>query len=116
MFGFIVNMPTVSVPEGVAKFLLIDGQQRLTTGFILLSLLRNEARESQGAFLLPPQPKQKDVHCGGSGGRRHGGGTLGPFRYALSATIIAESRGAKRKTEKRKGVPKVPLVKNDDID
>jgi len=41
---------------------------------------------------------------------------LGPFRYALSATIIAESRRAKRKTEKRKGVPKVPLVKNDDID
>ncbi|BBO16182.1 conserved hypothetical protein [Candidatus Brocadia pituitae] len=27
--GSIVNMPTVSVPEGVAKYLLIDGQQRL---------------------------------------------------------------------------------------
>lgn len=44
--GSIVNMPTVSVPEGVAKYLLIDGQQRLTTIFILLSLLRNKARES----------------------------------------------------------------------
>ncbi len=45
--GSIVNMPTVSVPEGVAKFLLIDGQQRLTTIFILLTLLRNKAREIQ---------------------------------------------------------------------
>lgn len=47
--GSIVNMPTVSVPEGVAKYLLIDGQQRLTTIFILLILLRNKARESQNA-------------------------------------------------------------------
>jgi uncharacterized protein with ParB-like and HNH nuclease domain len=45
--GSIVNMPTVSVPEGVAKFLLIDGQQRLTTIFVLLTLLRNKARELQ---------------------------------------------------------------------
>lgn len=45
--GSIVNMPTVSVPEGVAKFLLIDGQQRLTTIFILLILLRNKAHEMQ---------------------------------------------------------------------
>src|SRR6218665_2060644 len=45
--GSIVNMQTVSVPEGVAKFLLIDGQQRLTTIFVLLILLRNKAKESQ---------------------------------------------------------------------
>jgi len=45
--GSIVNMPTVSVPEGVAKYLLIDGQQRLTTIFIILILLRNKARESE---------------------------------------------------------------------
>lgn len=45
--GSIVNMPTISVPEGVAKYLLIDGQQRLTTIFILLILLRNKAREVQ---------------------------------------------------------------------
>lgn len=47
--GSIVNMPTVSVPEGVAKYLLIDGQQRLTTVFILLALLRNKARENQNS-------------------------------------------------------------------
>jgi len=47
--GSIVNMPTVSVPEGVAKYLLIDGQQRLTTVFILLTLLRNKARESNNS-------------------------------------------------------------------
>jgi len=49
--GSIVNMPTVSVPEGISKFLLIDGQQRLTTIFILLILLRNKARESQNQEL-----------------------------------------------------------------
>jgi uncharacterized protein with ParB-like and HNH nuclease domain len=42
--GSIVTMPTVSVPEGVAKFLLIDGQQRLTTIFVLLALLRDVAK------------------------------------------------------------------------
>ncbi|MBE2182045.1 MAG: DUF262 domain-containing protein [Anaerolineae bacterium] len=41
--GSIVTMPTTSVPEGVAKYLLIDGQQRLTTIFILLTLLRDRA-------------------------------------------------------------------------
>lgn len=44
--GSIVNMPTVSVPEGVAKYLLIDGQQRLTTIFILLTLLCDKAEEN----------------------------------------------------------------------
>ena len=43
--GSIVTMPTTSVPHGVAKYLLIDGQQRLTTIFVVLSLLRNKARE-----------------------------------------------------------------------
>ena len=40
----VVTMPTSSVPEGVAKYLLIDGQQRLTTIFILLALLRDKAK------------------------------------------------------------------------
>jgi uncharacterized protein with ParB-like and HNH nuclease domain len=43
--GSIVTMPTESVPEGVSKFLLIDGQQRLTTFFILLTLLRDIAKK-----------------------------------------------------------------------
>lgn len=42
--GSIVTMPTTSVPEGVAKFTLIDGQQRLTTFFILLAVIRNHAK------------------------------------------------------------------------
>jgi uncharacterized protein with ParB-like and HNH nuclease domain len=37
-------MPTQSVPEGVAKFLLIDGQQRFTTTFLLLSVIRDKAK------------------------------------------------------------------------
>ncbi len=67
--GSIVNMPTVSVPEGVAKFLLIDGQQRLTTIFILLTLLRNKARETlkqdfaeeiNNTLLVNPYKKDND--------------------------------------------------------
>jgi len=38
-------MPTGIVPEGILKFLLIDGQQRLTTIIILLTVIRNKARE-----------------------------------------------------------------------
>src|SRR5579864_5079352 len=49
--GSIVTMPTQSVPEGVAKFLLIDGQQRFTTIFILLSLLCDKARTSPNGTL-----------------------------------------------------------------
>jgi uncharacterized protein with ParB-like and HNH nuclease domain len=42
--GSIVTMPTQSVPEGVAKYLLIDGQQRFTTIFVLLAALRDKAK------------------------------------------------------------------------
>lgn len=42
--GSIVTMPTQSVPEGVARFLLIDGQQRFTTIFVLLAVLRDKAK------------------------------------------------------------------------
>jgi len=67
--GSLVNMPTVSVPEGVAKCLLIDGQQRLTTIFVLLTLLRNKAREAQkqdfaeeinNTLLVNPYKKDND--------------------------------------------------------
>ena len=44
--GSIVNLPATSVPEGVNKYLLIDGQQRLTTIFVILALLRNMAEAS----------------------------------------------------------------------
>ena len=49
--GSIVTMPTTSVPEGVSKFLLIDGQQRLTTIFILLTLLRDVAKGNSSSDL-----------------------------------------------------------------
>lgn len=42
--GSIVTMPTVSIPEGIAKYMLIDGQQRLTTLFVLLTLIRDQAK------------------------------------------------------------------------
>ena len=42
--GSIVTAPAHSVPEGVTKYLLIDGQQRLTTLLILLTAIRDRAR------------------------------------------------------------------------
>ena len=39
--GAIVSVPALSVPVGVNKFLIIDGQQRLTTVSILLAALRD---------------------------------------------------------------------------
>ena len=45
--GSLVTMPTSSVPEGVAKFMLIDGQQRITTIFILLAVIRDIAKNNE---------------------------------------------------------------------
>ncbi len=46
--GSIVTMPSKSVPEGVTKFILIDGQQRLTTLLVLLAAVRDKARTMPG--------------------------------------------------------------------
>ena len=46
--GSIVTMPVLSRPEGVAKYSVIDGQQRLTTFFIILSVIRDYAKEKGG--------------------------------------------------------------------
>jgi len=49
--GSIVTMPTQSVPEGVSKFLLIDGQQRFTTTFLLLCVIRDRAKAQTSGTL-----------------------------------------------------------------
>ena len=49
--GSIVNIPTPSVPAGVSKFLLIDGQQRMTTLFIVMMVLRDRARTEDNKAL-----------------------------------------------------------------
>lgn len=41
-------MPSKSVPEGVTKYILIDGQQRLTTLLVLLAAVRDKARKQGG--------------------------------------------------------------------
>ena len=43
--GAIVTMPVDMQPHGVNKFLLIDGQQRLTTLFVVLACIRDLAGE-----------------------------------------------------------------------
>ena len=47
--GAVVTMPARSVPVGVSKFLVIDGQQRLTTIVILLCAIRDELNSSDSA-------------------------------------------------------------------
>jgi hypothetical protein len=48
--GAVVTMPARSVPVGVSKFLIIDGQQRLTTISILMCAVRDMlSSEQQGA-------------------------------------------------------------------
>jgi len=42
--GAIVTVPVKSVPVGVGKHLVIDGQQRLTTLSLLLAAIRDQAR------------------------------------------------------------------------
>ena len=43
-FGSIVTSPAKSVPHGVAKWLLIDGQQRLTSVQVFLAAIRDTAK------------------------------------------------------------------------
>ena len=55
--GAIVSMPARSVPVGVSKYLIIDGQQRLTTIAILLCAIRdivdkNTADRIQEVYLI----------------------------------------------------------------
>lgn len=45
--GAVVTMPARSVPVGVNKFLVIDGQQRLTTVAVLLCAIRDELDAAQ---------------------------------------------------------------------
>lgn len=47
--GAIVSLPARSVPVGVSKYLIIDGQQRLTTLSILLCALRDCLDENSAA-------------------------------------------------------------------
>ncbi|PRQ03207.1 DUF262 domain-containing protein [Enhygromyxa salina] len=44
--GSMVTMPGSSVPQGVSKFVLIDGQQRITTLMLLLAAIRDFANET----------------------------------------------------------------------
>ncbi len=49
--GSTVTIPVDSPASGVAKFLLIDGQQRITTLLILLALLRDQATSTPESTL-----------------------------------------------------------------
>jgi len=51
--GAVVTMPARSVPVGVSKFLIIDGQQRLTT----ISLLMCAVRDTLGVD--SPGPRER---------------------------------------------------------
>ena len=48
--GAIVTMPAQTVPEGITKYLLIDGQQRITTLLVLLLTIRDAAKRFPGTL------------------------------------------------------------------
>ncbi|EIJ41704.1 hypothetical protein BegalDRAFT_0793 [Beggiatoa alba B18LD] len=45
--GAIVTIPANVVPHGITQYLLIDGQQRLTTLFLLLTVIRDKTNDTQ---------------------------------------------------------------------
>jgi uncharacterized protein with ParB-like and HNH nuclease domain len=56
-FGSFVTMP-LKQKNGVKTFLLIDGQQRLTTLFVLLATLRNQAEKNDATKKIGEEIKQ----------------------------------------------------------
>lgn len=67
--GSIVTMPTQSVPEGVAKYSIIDGQQRITTLYIILLVISDlfkergediNAEKIRNTYLLNQYYKDRD--------------------------------------------------------
>jgi uncharacterized protein with ParB-like and HNH nuclease domain len=46
--GAIVTMPAQAIPEGITKYSLIDGQQRLTTLLLLMIAMRDKAKDIEG--------------------------------------------------------------------
>ncbi len=69
--GSIVTIPAKSVPEGVAKFLLIDGQQRITTAYLILMALKDlynergeveKYEEIKNIYLVNPYKRGNDYY------------------------------------------------------
>lgn len=67
--GVIVTMPVQMQPHGVSKFLLIDGQQRLTTIFLILACIRDRVEEQgqlaekiNNLYLHNQYSKEKNRH------------------------------------------------------
>ncbi len=59
--GAIVTLPIHDAPEAVAKFILIDGQQRLTTLLLLLAIIGKKA-EQNGLQSLVEQIKDECLY------------------------------------------------------
>jgi uncharacterized protein with ParB-like and HNH nuclease domain len=57
--GAIVTLPIPDAPEYCSKFMLIDGQQRLTTLFIILSVIRDAAKEDTSTEHLASQIEEQ---------------------------------------------------------
>lgn len=69
--GSVVTIPAKSVPEGVAKFLLIDGQQRITTVYLILMAIKDlykergeqeKYEEIKNIYLVNPYKRGNDYY------------------------------------------------------
>ena len=110
--GAIVTAPARSVPVGVSKFLVIDGQQRLTTLNLIFSRLRDAvdepAKSELGRRVLPrnaltgeeESPRLTLRHRDQNFFRRH----------VLAAEVISEA--VRKEIAKEQDAPKQRIVEN----
>lgn len=94
--GAIVTMPIDMLPQGVAKLLLIDGQQRLTTLLILLAAIREAAASDSSAQLAEQLNEQYLINKWATGPNRFKllptQGDRNPFFAIINGSADGNSR------------------------
>ncbi len=98
-FGSTVTAPARSVPQGVGKWLLIDGQQRMTTTQVLLAALRDTAVSIEATSLAQKIEGQSLLTAYESGDEQLKVLPTQGDRAAFRAIIRRDNRLASRLTD-----------------